>query len=296
MRRIKLATLTLFVLAAIIVTTLFIIGKLKPKVAGIYIETTPSATVFMNGEQVGRTSFKETFEPGEVVVKLIPESFEKPLAPYETRINLVEGVETVIRYDFGESEGLSSGEIVSFEKIDKDQTSLVVISIPDSAHLVIDGFQKSATPFKTSSITAGDHNLFLTSEGFIDRQIKVKTHKGYKLTAIVQLALSTEQFEERPLKTETPEEPQEKVEILSTPVGFLRVRAEPSTLGKEVGQVEPGETYPLIDEDEVSGWYKINFSSIDETEEATSSAKVGWISNQYAKKVTGSVTPTVSVE
>lgn len=289
MRRIKFAGLTLLILAVVIAITLFVIDRLKPKVAGIFIETTPSATVFINGEQVGRTPYKKTYEPGEIIVKLIPESFEKPLAPYETRVNLVSGVETVIRYDFGESEGLSSGEIISFEKIDKNQTSLVVVSIPDSVQLTIDGFQKLVTPHKTSSITADDHTLLLTSEGFIDRQIRVKTHKGYKLTAIVQLALSTGEPEEELLPTpEDLPEPEPKIEILSTPVGFLRVREEPSTLGKEIGQVEPGETYKLTDEDEKTGWFKIEFEE----------GKEGWVSNTYARKLGGenpSATPSATL-
>ena len=295
MRRIKLAGLILLVLTLVVVLTLFIIGHFKPKVAGVFIETNPPAGVFINGEQAGRTPFRDTLEPGEVIVKLVPESFDKPLSPYETRVNLIAGVETVIRYDFGESEEMSSGEIISFEKIDKNETSLVVVSIPDSAGLVVDGFQKVVTPYKTSSITAGDHTLVLKSDGFIDRQIKVKTHKGYKLTAIVQLAISSDLFRDELLPTpEVTKEPDEKVEILPTSVGFLRVRAEPSTLGREVGQVKPGKAYALLEEDEETGWYKIEFSD-DEIEESTTSAKSGWISNQYAKKVeeeSSTMTPT----
>ena len=89
------------------------------------------------------------------------------------------------------------------------------------------------------------------------------------------------------------------IEILSTPTGFLRVRAQPSTLSEEVGKVEPGQTFPLLEQDEKTGWFKIEFSEAGDGEPA----QAGWISNQYAKKVeegvetptaTSSATPKVS--
>jgi uncharacterized protein YgiM (DUF1202 family) len=58
---------------------------------------------------------------------------------------------------------------------------------------------------------------------------------------------------------------------LQTPTGFLRVRDQASLGGAEIGQVKPGETYTLLDEQ--SGWYKIKFNN-----------KEGWISSQYAQK------------
>jgi uncharacterized protein YgiM (DUF1202 family) len=89
-----------------------------------------------------------------------------------------------------------------------------------------------------------------------------------------------------------PKSESEFVEILSTPTGFLRVREEPSSLGKEIGQVEPGKNYVLVETDEKTGWFKIEYLPAQAGEDG----KVGWISNQYAKKLNSSVlspTPTV---
>jgi hypothetical protein len=68
-----------------------------------------------------------------------------------------------------------------------------------------------------------------------------------------------------------------KVEILDTPTGFLRVREEASTASSEIGRVEPGDQFSVLDSKLVSGvtWYKIAFT---ETQD-------GWISGQYAKKI-----------
>ncbi len=277
MKKLKTIGLVILALATIIAIIFFLLGALKPKMAGIFIETNPASAVFVNEEQVGRTPYRDTRKSGEAIIKLIPESFEIPLAPYETEVYLVSGVETVIKRDFGEFENTSAGEIISFEKISKDQTSLVVISTPSSAQLLIDGYQKHITPHKSPSISEGEHVLLMSANGHLDRSVKVKTHAGYKLTAVIQLAVSeeVEQVEEKTDEEVVEEEVKPEVKILETPVGFLRVRDEPSTLGVEVGQVEPGDIFELLETDEKTGWYKIEHEEDEE----------GWISNQYAEKL-----------
>ena len=290
-RKIRIAGLVLVGVGLLIALTFFVIGYLKPKAAGIFVETTPAASVIINGEQVGRTPYKVTRKPGEIIVKLIPESFERPLAPYETKVTLVSGVETVVRRELGESDETSSGEIISFEKVGRDETSLAIVTIPDSAQIVIDETSKAFAPFKTSSINAGEHVLKISATGFVERTLRVKTHSGYKLTAIINLALSGKSQQEE-VQVQEEEEKKLEVQILSTPVGFLRVRSEPSTLGNEIGKVEPGKRYPLLAEDERTGWFKIGFEVESLRPGETPARKEGWISNQYSKKIEPGPSPT----
>ena len=288
-RKIRIVGLVLVGVGLLIALTFFLIGYLKPKAAGILVETNPPASVLINGEQVGRAPYKTTRKPGEVILKLVPESFERPLAPYETKVTLVSGVETVVRREFGESNETSSGEIISFEKVGRGETSLAIVTVPDSAQIVIDAATRAFAPYKTSTIAAGEHVVAVSATGYIERTFRVKTHMGYKLTAIVNLGLSQAPVERPSQETQKEKEPPE-VQILSTPVGFLRVRSEPSTLGKEIGRAEPGKSYPLLAEDEKTGWFKIEYEE----------GKEGWISNQYSKKVeTGAApvpTPSVTVK
>ncbi len=283
----KIKTIVLILVAGAIVGGLgyVLFNYIRPKAAGIYIDTTPASTVYINSEQVGRTPYKETRKPGEIAIKLIPDSFEKPLVPYETKITLISGIETVIRRVFGETSDASGGETISFERIGKNQIGLAIVTLPDSAQILIDNTDRAVAPYNTSNITSGDHTIVIDAQGYQERDIKVKAYSGYKLTLVVNLIPSGEQNEVSP--TPTPEEAiQEMVEILSTPVGFLRVRGEPSTLGEEVGQVDPGKQYKLLDTDEDTGWYQIEYEE----------GKEGWISNQYSKTVKSdgntSVTPT----
>ena len=107
----------------------------------------------------------------------------------------------------------------------------------------------------------------------------VRTYEGYKLTAVFKLAKLEEEKEETEKEPEESEEPEEEekieIEILSTSTGFLRVRKEASTLTEEVGQVEPGETYLVLEENESAGWYKIEYQEGEE----------GWVSGEYVKKL-----------
>ena len=62
------------------------------------------------------------------------------------------------------------------------------------------------------------------------------------------------------------------LEILPTGLGWLRVRGEPSLNGPEIGKVNTGEKFEMVEEK--SDWYKIKMSD----------GQIGWISAQYAKK------------
>jgi uncharacterized protein YgiM (DUF1202 family) len=264
----------LIVLGIIIVgVALFLLGFLKPESAGLLIESVPAATVFIDGEQVGRTTYEATRKPGEIVIKLIPQSLDEVLVPFETKVTLTSGIKTVIKREFGDSEETSSGEILSFEKIGGDSSSLAIVSVPNAAQVFIDGASRGFAPYKTSSITPGEHKVVVSAPGYSERALSIKTVEGFKLTVVVKLAPNGEEILEEEEEIEEPK--QVEVEIISTPTGFLRVRSEPSTLGEEVGRVEPGERYPYLDEDEDTDWLKIEYEE----------GKEGWVSGQYAKKV-----------
>ncbi|MBU0572621.1 PEGA domain-containing protein [Patescibacteria group bacterium] len=294
MKKLRAISIVLVVAGFILGIVFFVVGSFKPKSAGITIETVPAASIIIDGEQVGRTPYSGTRKPGEITIKLIPESFEAPLAPFETKVTLVAGIETIVKREFGESDETSSGEIISFEKIGGKEASLAVVSIPDAAQISIDGSIRGFAPYKTSSIVPGEHQVIVYAPGFSEKSFSLRTTEGYKLTAVVKLKPNGEEVLSD--EDETPEEPkQEEVEILSTPTGFLRVRSEPSTAGEEVAQVEPGERYPYLDTDEDTGWFKIEYEDGEE----------GWVSNQYAKIIEPGVdneeeepspTPTASPE
>lgn len=285
MRKFKTIVIVIVAIVAALLLVFFLVGYFKPKNAGVIVQTDPTSQVFINGEFAGRTPYEATLDPEEVVIKLVPDSFEKPLAPFETKIKLVSGIQTVIQRNFGESEEQSNGVIISFEKVERKEVSLSVISVPDAAQIAIDDQVKGFTPYKSSSITASDHIISVSSQNYQEKSVQVKTHEGYKLTAVFKLAPSAEEEKTEEEKIEEPKVTE--ILIKETPTGFLRVRSEPSTLSSEAGQVKPGEKYTLLEEDEKTGWYKINFQN----------GKEGWVSNEYTQKLDGGdATPSANLE
>ena len=266
---------------------LFLIGYFQPKGAGLSIETNPVSLVYIDGVQVGRTPYETTRKPGEVKIKLVPESPGKIMASFETGVSLNPKIQTVIRRDFGETDDSSQGEIISFEKVGGKEVSLAIVSVPDSAQISIDGAARGFAPYKTSTLIAGEHQLAISAPGYLERTVSVKTFPGYKLTLVAKLAPGGGIL---PTPTPAPEEVKiTVVEILSTPTGYLRVRSTPATTGTLLVEVKPGEKYRFLETDDATGWYKIEYQA----------GKEGWVSNQYTKKIddfllTPTPTPTPS--
>jgi len=272
--------------------------------AALKIETTPAATVFVDNVQMGQTPFEKTFRPGEVTVKLIPDSVSPALTTYQTKVRLTNQVFTVIKREFAESDSQSSGEIISLQPQPGKTSGLSVItSGPDSASVTLDGQPQGLTPLSLASVSPGDHQLVISAPDYASRTVSAKAVAGFKLTVNVKLAvLNSDQLTPtpeaqpdqsltgtpsatpagKPTPTSkpkntlppTPTLARPYVLISSTPTGFLRVRSSPSTSASEIGQVKPGEAFPLLESQ--LGWLLIKVSL-----PATSS---GWISSQYAQK------------
>lgn len=261
----------------------YLIRDRKPN-AGLKIDTTPPSLVFVDNRQEGKTPFDKLFKPGDVTIKLIPDSTSSAVGAYQTQVRLAPQVYTVIRRDFGASETDSAGEVVTLQSQSNNQSSLVITtSAPDSASVSIDDQPQGLTPLLVSPITPGDHKISLSAPGFSSRLINVQTISGYKLQISAKLSGSVAST-----PTPTPDnstlQPSPstgegarragEVTILDTPTGFLRVRSGPGRNFSEIGQIKPGEKFDLLSTS--SDWYQISVKL-----EATSS---GWISSQYAKK------------
>ncbi len=252
-------------------------SKIKSGQAGIHIETTPQATVFINGQQVGTTPYDGVRESGEIVLKLVPQS-DKVAQSWETKLNLTSGIKTVVRREFGETEGQSSGEILSFEKLPGPEAKLTIVSTPDAAQVLLDGEIRGFTPLPVNSVPEGDHKILITQPGYISREIQARAYGGYRLTIIALLSQDANSQVQQSLDASSSasinDQPKKlMVEILDTPVGYLRVRSEPNKNATELAQLKPGDKVPFLEEK--PDWYKIEYGE----------SLQGWISSQYAKKV-----------
>lgn len=287
MQKLKIAFAVLITLVVVLAATFFLVGYLKPKPGGVRINTNPSSQVYINGVYAGKTPYKGTNTPGQINLKLIPDDDSQKLITYETKINLVSGIETVVVREFGPTEEASAGEVISFEKTGGKLAGLVVISSPDNAQVWIDGTSQGFTPYNFNSITTGPHKIMLKMAGHGERTLNIKTRAGLKLTAYIKLAESNgNDLSATP--TPTPQSgPKKYVVIGNTSTGFLRMRTEPGTNGEEIAELKPGQKYLWLDTDQETGWYKIQY--IDPAP-GLPNGVIGWISNQYSKIIEDSST------
>lgn len=264
--------------------------------SALQISSNPKTTVYLDDKESGKTPFyDEKLKPGEYTLKLVPENSQ--YVTWEAKIKLNPDVLTVVNRDLGFSTEMSAGEILNLEKNPQgDSSDVSIVTTPNLANVKFDKQDQGQSPTLIKNTTPSDHEISVSMPGYIDRSIKVKTVSGYKLNASIQLASITGSIPSpsnepassatpsakatstpkatSPAQTETPvvTDPN-KVLILDTPTGWLRVRAEPSLNASESGKVNPGEKYPYISEQ--TGWVKIEYAT----------DKEGWVSSQYIKKI-----------
>ncbi len=267
-------------LAAVLIFSIimFLLTGNKDK-GGLQVTSKPESKVYLNGKLLGQAPLcKAPFcnppgfiDAGAYTIKLIP--IEGNFEPFEQKITVSSKVLTVVDRNFDET-GLSSASIITLTSIEnKKDAQISVISFPDSSEVFLDNNLQGQTPILLKNITQSDHELKLSKEGYKDKIVRIRAILGYKLEALVFLGINPEVASaSAEMISSLSAALGSKVLILQTPTGFLRVREDASISSNEIGQVKPGEIYPLLDEK--TGWFQIQLN--DDTK--------GWISSDYAKK------------
>lgn len=256
------------------------LDRFLPKGKGaLKVDSNVRAKVILNGEVIGNTPLcrcdpTETINAGLYTLQLVPEDSSKT---FSAKVKIINGVLTAVDRTFLPG-SYASSYILYLEKIPGDKAQLYVSSVPDGSLVTLDGNDIGVTPKTVDDISASEHAIELQKGGYGKKTILVRTVPGYKL--IVEAVLGTvpsgtENLPgQEPPATPTPTQTEERVTILSTPVGFLRVRSGPGVNFSEVTTVSPGDTFPFLNEQ--NGWYQIQ---IDESRQ-------GWVSEDYAEKST----------
>lgn len=277
--------------------------RFNKKPAGLTINSSPTAAVFLNDKNVGNTPYDNANLPaGTYTLRLVPEEeggVTRP--PWETRLDLSPQVTAVVSRQFAETEADSSGSVLQLVKDSVGKTYLSVISDPDNITLAVDSEPRGFTPLTKVEISPGSHHLNLTSPGFKPQEMNVSIVQGYNLIVSVKLAadplvltppqvsttsasLATASPIPSPLASQSPSPatPSSSLSMVAKPyvliketgTGWLRVRQEPSSTGAELGKANVGEKFPYLGESTESGWHKIQFDS-----------QPGWVSGRYVDLV-----------
>lgn len=236
------------------------IGSSKP--AALQVTSTPEATVFLDGKHLGKTPFySDQLTARQYTLKITSGE-----ASYIALINLNEGTLTVINRELNNNFQAQSGEVLSLISGDR---GLFVTSTPTAASVSVDGKNIGESPIKVDDISEGEHQVTLALPGYLNHDFAIKTSHNYQLSADVTLASQIA----KATPTEPSPSPQvQKVEVLATPQGFLRVRGDASQTAVEIGRVNTGDQLEVIQE--ALDWFEVKFTD-----------KQGWVSSQYVKKL-----------
>lgn len=256
----------------------FLSSSLSGKGA-LQVTSFPQSNVYLNGKLIGKTPLckcegTDMVPSGDYTLKLVPLIGDN-LLPYEQKVTITKSILTVVDRTFGIGAG-SSGSVISLTPLQgRNTTELFVTSFPSDVAVVIDGNTSGKTPLLTSSLTASDHEVTLSKSGYQDKTIHIHTVAGFQLNALITLSVlplnATESAAfNQPASISA--SLKQKVLILNTPTGFLRVRVNPTLNATEEAQIKPGETYEYVDER--TGWIEIKLSN----------GKTGWVSDSYIQK------------
>ena len=238
------------------------IGTTKP--AALQITSIPEASVFLDGKHLGKTPFfSDQLKVGEYLLKITAGE-----ASFVEKITLSGGTLTVVNRELANNFLAESGETLWLES---GKRGLFVSSMPSEVEITMDGKLVGKTPYLVEKLEEGEHKITLTKAGYINREFAVKASNKYQVVADVTLAseiAKNPQVQPSPV----PALSVQKVRILATPTGFLRVRKEASLDSPEIGRVKTGDELEIIQE--TKDWVKVKFED-----------KQGWISSQYAKKL-----------
>lgn len=268
MKKIKKVLVVLFALLLLSSAIFLFIKFFRPKAAGLYIDSRPASEVYINNQKVGQTPYRtKRLKAGEISLRLIPQSLDYDFGYYDTKIYLLENTESVVKLDFGKNGKKSSLELITFEKTD-GMSKMKIVTLPQAAKITIDGKGDYISPQIIEDTLPGEHKIEIMLERYESKELILKTYNNFRLIFYTELSEIS--------ATPTPIKLSEEniwVEILPTPLGFLRVRNEASTSSSESAKVNPGEKYKYIEKDETENWFLIEFEE----------GKNGWITSQYAK-------------
>lgn len=284
MKKLLILVITSLVLSGCNIKTLFIKNP-----AGLEINTSPPSTVFINDQDLGSTPYSDqNIKPGEYTIRLVPEPGDTELQTWETIITLDASVTTIINRTFATNETEATSYTLQLKPdLDKSKAFVSVISDPDTASVTIDSTSHGFTPVSKIELSAGGHNVDVSSPGFKPISISINLIEGYNLVVNANLAREIIILEKSPATSsatldidDLPEEDgnlltediaKPYVIIEETGTGWLRVRDAPnSTTAEELGKVNVGEKLSYIESND-TGWYKVTFEGED-----------GWISGRFA--------------
>jgi len=265
----KIKVINIFFTALIIISASLLLGGCgSSDIAGIEISTQPPTKIKIDGKDAGMSPYKNrSIKAGLVDIKLGQEG----IGYWQRQITLRKNISTAINWTFGKSDDYSGGYILSMEKIGGNESGLIVSSSPAKATVMVGGENRGQTPLYIANLGEGDKEIKISMPGYVSQNLGVRPVASYQLILEVVLAKEQRVIVATPTPASQPEVGN-KIKILETGTGWLRVRDLPNSAGLEIDKVNTGEIYDSVGD---SGeWTHIIVRE-----------KQGWVSSQFVEKI-----------
>lgn len=278
----------IFLFVGFVTIRFFILDK-KNVYGKIKINSSPTASIFINNMIIGKTPYEDKYKVGEYLLKLIPEGSATETASWNGKINVYKNALTYVNLELGSSDIFTNGEIFTIEKMKESPKNpnygeVYVETEPQGAIVTLDSDEKGVAPLILQDVIRGDHELSVFMPGFFRRTQKIKVDPGYRVNASFKLALDQSQKQLADIEKESTKSAKAEkifVTINNNPQGWLRVREDASINATEEAKVKVGEKYEFIEEKD--GWYKIKFND-NKDGLVEGSFTEGWVSKEYVTK------------
>ena len=280
-RRFLMVAAVLLILVGIFLLMRIAAATFAPKGKGaLQITSNIKAAAYLDNKPIGDTPLchcegNDTIESGKHELRIVPE--DRSFAPFSAKIEINTGVLTAVDRTFLPG-SFASAYILTLAKNNSSDPQFFIASIPEGALVELDGESKGITPILLDPLSASEHEVEIQKQGFSKKTVRIRAVPSYRVVLNVLLGTksgvdeSIEAPDQKITPTQAASIKQDLVLIKDTPTGFLRVREQATTASREVGRVNPQETYVFLDEN--TSWFKIELR--DKT--------IGWVSKQYAEK------------
>lgn len=166
----------------------FIQNKLSPRIGQLSVNVSNQrAQVFLDDKLIGTTQlYRKDLPLGDHRITIKPEQSGSDGFSWNTTTTLTKSTVSTIDLDLAPNLLFSAGESLYFQPGNK---TVSILSRPEKATVIVDKKVMGTTPLKVSW-EKGVHQITLKKEGYLDRVIPLNIEEGYKLSAVVYLALN----------------------------------------------------------------------------------------------------------
>lgn len=260
----------MFFTALIIISASVILSSCgNSNIAGIEISTQPPVKIKIDSKDAGMSPYKNrSIKAGTVDISLGQEG----IGYWSRQIELKKNISTVINWTFGKNDDYSGGYILSMEKVGGEMYGMIVSSSPAKATVLVSGENRGLTPLFINDLGEGDKEIKISMPGYRNINLGVRPVIGHQIVLEAMMAKEERIVVATPTPVINPLETGNKIKILKTDTGWLRVRDMPNSAGLEIDKVNTGEIYDSVGSS--GDWTHIIVRE-----------KQGWVSSKWVQKI-----------